>query len=243
MLLVKIFCARRESEAQSDHREVHYLWPDGHLVEELLHGRLAGLAEAIAPDGGRTGDVRDRLVVDENAQSKGDLEPRTKRAVAEPMDVSLLSKGGRDEVQSASGNRYEVDVIDESCTCPDWQQRSRGVRSVTRHPAPRLARRIPGAKTSGSPTRSASTAQSRRNRIPTSAITTPATAVGSSSTPSRGRRRVAPAASGTSSPAQLTRFRIELGHLDGPLQLCECCSPGGLATYWTHDLEAHVVEQ
>jgi hypothetical protein len=40
------------------------------------------------------------------------------------MDVSLLSKGGRYEVQSASGNRYEVDVVDESCSCPDWQQRS-----------------------------------------------------------------------------------------------------------------------
>jgi len=40
------------------------------------------------------------------------------------MDVSLLSKSGRYEVQSASGNRYEVDVIDESCTCPDWQQSS-----------------------------------------------------------------------------------------------------------------------
>jgi len=26
--------------------------------------------------------------------------------------------------QSASVNRYEVDIIDESCTCPDWQQRS-----------------------------------------------------------------------------------------------------------------------
>ena len=80
--------------------------------------------QAVAPDGGRTGDVRDRLVVDENAESQDDLEPRTKRAVAESMDVSLLSKGGRYEVQSASGNRYEVDVIDESCTCPDWQQRS-----------------------------------------------------------------------------------------------------------------------
>jgi len=66
----------------------------------------------------------DRLVVDENAQSQDELEPRTKRAVAEAMDISLLLKGGRYEVQSASGNRYEVDIIDESCTCPDWQQRS-----------------------------------------------------------------------------------------------------------------------
>jgi len=108
----------------SERREVHYLWPEGHPVEEALHERLSGPAEAVAPDGGRTGDVRDRLVVGENAQSKDNLEPRTKRAVAEAMDVSLLSKGGRYEVQSASGNRYEVDVIKESCTCPDWQQRS-----------------------------------------------------------------------------------------------------------------------
>ena len=107
-----------------ERREVHYLWPEGHPVEEVLHERLRGPAEAVAPDGGRTGDVRDRLVVDENTQSQDDLEPRTARAVAESMDVSLLSKGGRYEVQSASGNRYEVDVVDESCSCPDWQQRS-----------------------------------------------------------------------------------------------------------------------
>jgi len=73
---------------------------------------------------GLTGDVRDRLVVDDDPQPQDDLEPRTKRAIDEAMDVSLLSKGGRYEVQSASGNRYEVDVVDESCTCPDWQQRS-----------------------------------------------------------------------------------------------------------------------
>ena len=101
-----------------ERREAHYLW------QEVLHERLRGPAEAVAPDGGRTGDVRDRLVVEENAQSEDNLDPRTKRAVAETMDVSLLSKVGRYEVQSAPGNRYKVDVIDESCTCPDWQQRS-----------------------------------------------------------------------------------------------------------------------
>ena len=58
-----------------ERREVHYLWPEGHPVEEVLHERLSGPAEAVAPDGDRTGDVRDRLVVDENAQSKDDLEP------------------------------------------------------------------------------------------------------------------------------------------------------------------------
>ena len=107
-----------------ERREVHYMWPEGHPVEEVLHERLSGPAEAVAPDGGRTGDVRDWLVVDANAQSQDDLEPRTKRAVAEAMAVSLLSKGGRYEVLSASANRYEVDVVNESCTCLDWQQRS-----------------------------------------------------------------------------------------------------------------------
>jgi hypothetical protein len=33
----------------------------------------------------------------------------------------------------------------------------------------------------------------------------------------------------------LTRFRVELGHLEGPLQLCERCSQSGLATYWTRE--------
>jgi hypothetical protein len=36
-------------------------------VEEVLHERLSGPRDAVAPDGGRTGDVRDRLVVDEFA--------------------------------------------------------------------------------------------------------------------------------------------------------------------------------
>ena len=39
----------------------------------------------------------------------------------------------------------------------------------------------------------------------------------------------------------LTRYRVELGFLEGPLQLCARCSPGGLATYWTRDLEEHLV--
>ena len=43
--------------------------------------------------------------------------------------------------------------------------------------------------------------------------------------------------------AALTRFRVEVGHLEGPLQFCERCTPGGLATYWTRDLEAHLVQE
>ena len=43
--------------------------------------------------------------------------------------------------------------------------------------------------------------------------------------------------------AALTRFRVELGHLEGPLQLCERCSPDVLATYWTRGLKEHLVAE
>jgi hypothetical protein len=41
--------------------------------------------------------------------------------------------------------------------------------------------------------------------------------------------------------AALTRFRVELGHLEGPLQLCTDCCPDGPSTYWTRNLEEHLV--
>ena len=64
------------------------------------------------------------MVVTEHSTQHDDLEPRTSRAVDESMAVSLFEKGGRYEVRSASENWYEVDVISESCTCPDWQKRT-----------------------------------------------------------------------------------------------------------------------
>lgn len=106
-----------------ERREVHFLWPQGHPIEDLLQERLHR-PDAVAPDGGCTGDVRDRMVALPDHDHVDDLEPRTRRAVTEEMSVSLLEKGGRYEAQSASGNRYEVDIVGESCTCPDWRQRS-----------------------------------------------------------------------------------------------------------------------
>jgi len=69
-------------------------------------------------------EVRDRMIASANGDQVDDLEPSTRRGVTEEMSVSLLEKGGWYEVRLASGNRYEVDVVTESCTCPDWQQRS-----------------------------------------------------------------------------------------------------------------------
>ena len=43
--------------------------------------------------------------------------------------------------------------------------------------------------------------------------------------------------------AALTRFCVELGHLEGALRFCERCSPDGRATYWTRDLGDHIVSE
>lgn len=40
----------------------------------------------------------------------------------------------------------------------------------------------------------------------------------------------------------LTSFRVQLGHLEGTLRLCARCTPDGPATYWTRNLEPHIVE-
>jgi len=65
----------------------------------------------------------DPALSDGETETKSVVDPRTRRAREEDMDISLLEKGGIYEVRSQSGNTYEVDVIEPSCTCPDWQQR------------------------------------------------------------------------------------------------------------------------
>jgi hypothetical protein len=67
------------------------------------------------------GHVQQPTVSDEEHQE--DSDPRTERARTEEMDVSLLRKGGVYEVESASGNTYEVDVASKTCTCPDFTKR------------------------------------------------------------------------------------------------------------------------
>lgn len=56
-------------------------------------------------------------------QNKAHLDPRTRRAINEQMDVLFVGIG-RYVVHSESGNRYEVDIFERSCTCPDWQDES-----------------------------------------------------------------------------------------------------------------------
>ena len=41
--------------------------------------------------------------------------------------------------------------------------------------------------------------------------------------------------------AALTNFRVQIGHLEGVLQLCANCALEGPATYWTRELEPHVI--
>lgn len=78
------------SYGHRERRRVRYLWR-GHPVEEVLHERLSGSAEAVASDGGRTSDIQtDRSLA--RPESQEGPEPRVKRTVADAMDVSLLSK-------------------------------------------------------------------------------------------------------------------------------------------------------
>ncbi|MXR40801.1 hypothetical protein GRX01_05530 [Halobaculum sp. WSA2] len=47
---------------------------------------------------------------------------------------------------------------------------------------------------------------------------------------------------GLDTAAALTSFRVEVGRLDGVIQLCGECSPDGPATHWTRDPEDHAVQ-
>ena len=83
--------------------------PDGGVVAATSSTTLLG------------GDVQQPSVG--NGEHQEDSDPRTERARTEAMDVSLLRKGGVYEVQSESGNAYEVDVASKTCTCPDFTKR------------------------------------------------------------------------------------------------------------------------
>jgi hypothetical protein len=66
-------------------------------------------------------------VIDSSTTSKsGDDQQvrddaRFERAREDDMVIALLYRGGCYEVDSASGNTYEVDLLDETCSCPDHQ--------------------------------------------------------------------------------------------------------------------------
>jgi len=83
-----------------------------------------GVMQVRFDDGGVTDPNEDPLAV------TSEDEPRTKRAKREDIDVSFLAKPGRYEVHSASDSRYEVDVLEETCSCPDVAERCKHRRRV-----------------------------------------------------------------------------------------------------------------
>ncbi|ADE01760.1 hypothetical protein [Haloferax volcanii] len=97
-----------QNEDETEHEERVYS-PDGGVV-------------ASTPAASTPTEAGQQLTIGGDP-SQEELEPRTKRARTEEMDVSLLQKGGIYEVQSESGNIYEVDVASETCTCPDFSKR------------------------------------------------------------------------------------------------------------------------
>ncbi|WP_226043209.1 hypothetical protein [Natrinema sp. DC36] len=108
-----------QNEDETEHEERVYS-PDG--------GVVASTPAASTP----TEAVQQPTIGKDPSQEE--LEPRTKRARNEEMDVSLLQKGGIYEVQSESGNIYEVDIASKTCTCPDFtkQNPSGGCKHVRR---------------------------------------------------------------------------------------------------------------
>jgi hypothetical protein len=55
-------------------------------------------------------------------ESQSQDEGRMRRAQAEEMNLALLRQGGLYAVDSASGSTYEVDLLEETCTCPDHRK-------------------------------------------------------------------------------------------------------------------------
>jgi len=50
-------------------------------------------------------------------------DPRTRRALTEDMEITFVEVGPIYDVLSQSGATYLVDVEEETCTCPDFEQR------------------------------------------------------------------------------------------------------------------------
>jgi hypothetical protein len=103
----------------SEQNETEETDQDGNERDEFAPD--GGVVAAIPPTTIPGGDILQPSVGDDERQEESD--PRTERARTEEMDVSLLRKGGVYEVQSASGNTYEVDVASKTCTCPDFTKR------------------------------------------------------------------------------------------------------------------------
>lgn len=68
---------------------------------------------------------------------------RTRRAKEEAMNVSLSRKGGIYDVESESGNIYQVDILEETCTCPDHTKREARCKHIRRVDLEIKSERVP----------------------------------------------------------------------------------------------------
>ncbi|GCF15924.1 hypothetical protein Harman_38590 [Haloarcula mannanilytica] len=107
-----------DDEALDDQFGMHV---DGEPRQAVADG---GVTQVRFDAGGVTDPTEDPLAV------HSEDEPRTKRAKREDIDVSFLAKPGRYEIHSASDSRYEVDVLEETCSCPDVAERCKHLRRV-----------------------------------------------------------------------------------------------------------------
>lgn len=102
-------------------------------VDDQFGLHVASDPVRVATDGGITEVSTGTRGAGSNADPLGIQagdEPRTKRAKREEMDIAFLRQVGVYEVFAVSNNVYEVDVIEETCSCPDGAKRCKHLRRV-----------------------------------------------------------------------------------------------------------------
>jgi hypothetical protein len=129
-----LICKHRRRVAFATGRRPVPSWVPEQDLDDDFGAHVDGEVQRTAADGGvaKSGFTDDTMTdpqLDPFAVHNED-DPRTKRAKREDIDVSFLAKPGRYEVYSASNSVYEVDVLAETCSCPDTAEYCKHRRRV-----------------------------------------------------------------------------------------------------------------
>lgn len=60
------------------------------------------------------------------------IDNRTRRAATESMTVAPVGKG-RFDVYNREGHRYDVSLVEGTCTCPDFERRGASLPNGCKH--------------------------------------------------------------------------------------------------------------
>ncbi|WP_209309583.1 SWIM zinc finger family protein [Haloarcula amylovorans] len=109
-------------------------WANQDALDDQFGLHVDANSTRAVPDGGVAQVTADNSSVTQSGNGPFTVEPgddpRTKRAKREAIDVSFLQKPGRYEVYSELDSVYMVDVLEETCSCPDEASRCKHLRRV-----------------------------------------------------------------------------------------------------------------